>query len=75
MGLVGRLKEKRGKEGLVNLLIGQFLIAVLLYVTVGFYEISRPFTLAAAFVLLVAIFYFSWKGMKSLWFNKRSRRT
>ncbi len=64
-----RLKKKGGEKGFRDLLIGQFLLAVLLYVAVAFYETSKTLTLVLSFLLLLGIIYFSWKGFKSLWAN------
>ena len=62
-------KKERGK-GMSDLLIGQFLLAVLLYFSVAFYESNRTVTLVVTFLLLVGVLYFSWKGMRVLWFKK-----
>lgn len=75
MGLVGRLKEKKGKEGLFNLLIGQFFLVVLLYFAVAFHDVSRELTVGGTFILLGAMLYFSYKGIKILWMKKKSGRT
>lgn len=63
--------EKRGRaKGMSDLLISQFLLAVLLYFSVAFYESSRNVTLVVSFFLLLGVLYFAWKGMRVLWFKK-----
>lgn len=63
--------QKRARvKGMSDLLIGQFLLAVLLYFSVAFYESSRNMTLGVSFFLLVGVLYFSWKGMRVLWVKK-----
>lgn len=64
--MANRLK-KAGAKGFGDLLVGQFLLAVLLYVAVAFYETAKTLTMVLSFLLLCGIIYFSWKGFKSLW--------
>jgi len=69
---VGRLKAKKGKEGLFNLLIAQFFLVVLLYFAVIFQDAPRSLSIAGTLLLLGAILYFSFKGIKTLWLKKKS---
>ncbi len=64
-------KKERGRR-FGDLLIGQCLLVVLLYFSVSFHESHRQLTLAVTLLLLGAILFFSWRGMKGLWFKKRS---
>jgi len=74
MALIGKLKNKTGKEGLFNLLIAQFFLVVLLYFAVVFQDAPRPLTISGTFILMAAILYFSYKGIRTLWLNKKSGR-
>ncbi|MFQ5597932.1 MAG: hypothetical protein ACE5GK_07765 [Nitrospiria bacterium] len=70
---MNRLKKIKEGKGLTDLLIGQFLIAVLFYVAVAFYTSSPQATLVISSLLLIAIFYYSWRGMRQLWSKKKSK--
>ncbi|GEM_PF-2395781 len=67
---MNRSKKRARAKGMSDLLIGQFLLAVLLYFSVAFYESSRTMTLVVTLLLLVGVLYFSWKGMRVLWAKK-----
>lgn len=68
-----RIKNIKEGRGFIDLLIGQFLLAVLLYVAVAFYETSREATMGVAFFLMLGVLYFSYKGMRSLWVKGKKR--
>jgi len=70
---MGRLKKIKEGKGFGDLLIGQFLIAVLIYVAVAFYESAPQLTLTLSGLLLIAVLYFSLKGIKQLWFKGPKR--
>lgn len=67
---MNKSKKRKRAKGMSDLLIGQFLLAVLLYFSVAFYESSRNMTLVVSLLLLLGVFYFSWKGMRVLWHKK-----
>ncbi|MFQ5587497.1 MAG: hypothetical protein ACE5F7_01540 [Nitrospiria bacterium] len=67
----GRLEKKERGRRFGDLLIAQVLLVVLLYFSVTFFESSRGVALVGTFVLLVGVLYFSWRGMKGLWFKKK----
>ncbi len=67
---MNKSKKRVRAKGLSDLLIGQFLLAVLLYFSVAFYESSRNMTLVVTLMLLLGVLYFSWKGMRVLWLKK-----
>jgi ABC-type nickel/cobalt efflux system permease component RcnA len=59
-------KEKKGK-GVLHLLIVQFLLGVLIYVAITFYPTEPKMTLIVIYILILAILFFSWRGLRSLW--------
>jgi energy-coupling factor transporter transmembrane protein EcfT len=59
-------KEKKGK-GVLHLLIVQFLLGVLIYVAITFYPTEPKMTLIVIYILILAILFFSWIGLRSLW--------
>ena len=58
--------SKKGKET-GNLLIAQLLLGILIYVVFSIYPTQPKVALAAIYLLLLGILYFSWKGLKGLW--------
>ncbi|MFQ5542985.1 MAG: hypothetical protein ACE5FY_01385 [Nitrospiria bacterium] len=68
-----RIKDIKEGKGFIDLLIGQFLLAVLLYVAVAFYEKSREATMVVSFFLIIGVLYYSFRGMKSLWYKGKKR--
>ena len=55
-------------------MIGQFLLAALLYVIVAFYESNRTMALGIGFVLLLGMLFFSIRGFRQLWAKKSKQQ-
>lgn len=55
-------------------MIGQFLLATLLYVIVAFYESNRPIALGLGFILLLGMLFFSIRGFRQLWAKKSKQK-
>lgn len=66
-----RLEKKERGRRFGDLLIGQCLLVVLLYFSVTFHDAARELTLVVTFMLLGGVLFFSWRGMKGIWFKKR----
>lgn len=50
-----------------DILIAQLLLGILIYVVFSFYPTQPKIALIIIYVLLLGIFFFSWRGLKKLW--------
>ncbi|MBI3802162.1 MAG: hypothetical protein HY282_00165 [Nitrospirae bacterium] len=50
-----------------NILIAQLLLGLLIYVVFSVYPTEPKTALVIIYILLLGIFYFSWRGLKGLW--------
>lgn len=50
-----------------DILIAQLLLGILIYVVFSLYPTQPKFALIIIYVLLLGIFFFSWRGLKKLW--------
>ncbi len=50
-----------------DILIAQLLLGILIYVVFSLYPTQPKLALVVIYLLLLGIFYFSWKGLKKLW--------
>ncbi len=71
---MGRPRKKIAAKGFSDLMIGQFLLAALLYVIVAFYESNREVALGLGLVLLLGVLFFSIRGFRQLWAKKSKQK-
>ncbi|MCG3111620.1 MAG: hypothetical protein LLH30_14830 [Candidatus Manganitrophus sp. SA1] len=50
-----------------DILIAQLLLGILIYVVFSLYPTQPKIALIIIYVLLLGIFFFSWRGLKKLW--------
>lgn len=50
-----------------DILIAQLLLGILIYVVFSLYPTQPKIALIIIYILLLGIFYFSWRGLKKLW--------
>ncbi|NKE70038.1 hypothetical protein [Candidatus Manganitrophus noduliformans] len=50
-----------------DILIAQLLLGILIYVVFSLYPTQPKIALIIVYVLLLGIFFFSWRGLKKLW--------
>lgn len=50
-----------------DILIAQLLLGILIYVVFSLYPTQPKIALIVVYILLLGIFYFSWRGLKKLW--------
>jgi hypothetical protein len=50
-----------------DILIAQLLLGLLIYVVFSLYPTQPKIALIIVYILLLGIFFFSWRGLKKLW--------
>lgn len=50
-----------------DILIAQLLLGILIYVVFSLYPTQPKIALIIVYILLLGIFFFSWRGLKKLW--------
>ncbi|MDC4227244.1 MAG: hypothetical protein MPW15_24115 [Candidatus Manganitrophus sp.] len=50
-----------------DILIAQLLLGILIYVVFSLYPTQPKIALIVIYILLLGIFFFSWRGLKKLW--------
>lgn len=50
-----------------DILIAQLLLGILIYVVFSLYPTQPKIALIIIYILLLGIFFFSWRGLKKLW--------
>lgn len=50
-----------------DILVAQLLLGILIYVVFSLYPTQPKIALTVIYILLLGIFFFSWRGLKKLW--------
>jgi hypothetical protein len=50
-----------------DILIAQLLLGILIFIVFSLYPTQPKVALVVIYLLLLGIFYFSWRGLKKLW--------
>ncbi len=63
------MKESKKGKGVGNILIAQLLLGILIFVAVTVYPSEPKVALTIIYILILGIMFFSWKGLKGLWWK------